>query len=66
MKIFKIDRQSRNDLYGILECEFCQEKQKFQGYDDDYYHNMVMSNIRCKSCGKNSNDVIGEKALKNG
>jgi transcription elongation factor Elf1 len=53
MKIKKITSQNRRDFEAILECEHCNSIQKLEGgYDDSYYHNNVIPNIKCENCGK--------------
>lgn len=54
MKIIEITDRYGNDLYGVIQCEHCQEKQKLTGgYDDSYYHNHVMPAKHCTKCGMN-------------
>lgn len=53
MFIKEIIWQARRDFRAILECEHCKSTQKLDtGYDDAYYHNNVIPNIKCDSCGK--------------
>ncbi len=55
MKIQKITNEHRNDFWAILECEHCNATQELRsGYHDTYYHGVVLPNISCQSCGKNS------------
>jgi len=55
MKIKKITRQNRRDFSAIMICEFCNhESENKYGYDDDHYHNVVIPEMKCKSCGKAS------------
>ena len=55
MKIKKITSQARRDFSAIMVCEHC-GKEDFNkyGYDDDNYHNNVIPNMKCKSCGEKS------------
>lgn len=53
MKIKKIVSQNRRDFTAILICEHCESEEELNsGYDDAYYHNEVIPNMECKSCGK--------------
>jgi ribosomal protein L37AE/L43A len=54
MKIKKILNQSRRDFTAIYECEHCSNCITGAGYDDSFYHNTVIPNMICKSCGKQS------------
>lgn len=55
MKIIKILSQSRRDFTAELECESCNNKQTLDsGYDDEYYHNNVLPNMKCKVCDKST------------
>ena len=57
MQILKITAQHRRDFQAILICEHCSHKQKLSsGYDDEYYHNEVIPNIRCKKCDKSAGE----------
>ena len=60
MKIKSIRDQIRNDIYGELECEGCSHTQKFVGYDDANYHDRVVPQLKCKSCGKSSTELQAE------
>ena len=53
MKILEITKQHRFDFHADLICEHCEYVQKITtGYDDIYYHSMVIPAITCKNCGK--------------
>lgn len=57
MKIKKINSQHRRDFYADYECEHCGHIEKNQsGYDDSYFHENVIPNMTCKSCGKKAGD----------
>ena len=57
MKIKKITSQHRRDFTAILECDHCGHTQTLSGgYDDDYYHQNVIPNIKCKKCDKTGGD----------
>lgn len=63
MKIIEIKSQMRRDFIAEIECEGCNVKEEISGYDDDYYHNEVLPERKCKSCGKSRKDlgIVGEK-----
>lgn len=52
MKIKKIVSQHRRDFTAIYECEHCGVEDEGYGYDDANFHENVIPNIICKSCGK--------------
>jgi len=55
MKIIKINSQNRRDFYADYECENCGHVDKNKsGYDDGYFHNEVIPNMKCSKCGKKS------------
>ena len=57
MKIIEITSQHRRDFYAIAECENCKAKDSISGYDDRYYHDNVMPNMKCPECGKTRIDL---------
>lgn len=52
MKIKQIETQTRRDFYATFECEHCGNIERGYGYDDDYFHKIVIPNMKCVSCGK--------------
>lgn len=52
MRIKKILHQYRRDFKAIYECEHCGYTKEDSGYDDYYFHNTVIPNMKCPSCGK--------------
>lgn len=63
MKIKQKLSQYRRDFTAILICEGCgHEKTLMSGYDDRYYHDNVLPNMKCPVCGNSRNDlgIIGE------
>ena len=54
MRIKKIIHQNRRDFRAIYECEFCGHTKEDRGYDDDYFHQTVIPNMKCQGCGKQS------------
>ena len=57
MKIKKITSQTRRDFYAIYVCEGCGNEYSSSGYDDDYYHENVIPDMKCKACGKTRNEM---------
>ena len=55
MKIQEITSQNRRDFHAIYECEFCGKTYEGSGYDDSYFHQQVIPEKKCKSCGKSTN-----------
>lgn len=56
MKIKKILSQSRRDFTAIYECEHCGVTHERSGYDDSFFHQNVIPNMVCDSCGKKAAD----------
>ena len=57
MRIVKIIDQHRRDFRADFECELCGNIEKNKsGYDDAYFHNTVIPEMKCKTCGKTSGD----------
>jgi ribosomal protein L37AE/L43A len=52
MKIKEILNQNRRDFNAIYECEHCGFTRKGYGYDDDYFHSIVIPIMTCDECGK--------------
>lgn len=50
MKIKEIISQSRRDFIAIYECDNCGDTHKGSGYDDRYFHEIVIPNMECKKC----------------
>ena len=51
MRINKIVSQHRRDFTAIYECEHCGSTHEGSGYDDANFHNNVIPDMVCKSCG---------------
>ncbi len=55
MKITKIISQCRRDFSAEMTCEGCGNKQiNNNGYDDDFYYERVIPNMKCKECGEST------------
>lgn len=53
MRILKITSQNRRDFHAIYECEHCgYTTPESSGYDDSYFHNVVIPKMVCPECGK--------------
>ena len=66
MKIKEIKSQNRRDFHATYECEGCGcvtgEK---SGYDDRNFHDNVIPEMKCTSCGKSRNDLGIEQPMTN-
>jgi len=59
MKIREILNRNRNDFTATMECEYCGRTAKLtSGYDDDFYHEVVIPAMLCKFCGKNRDGEV--------
>lgn len=56
MKIQKVLNQHRRDFRAIYECEHCGYTHESHGYDDSYFHQEVVPNMVCESCGNKAPD----------
>ena len=54
MKIKKILSRNRRDFTAIFECEHCECTEQSTGYDDKYFHEEVIPNMKCTKCEKMS------------
>ncbi len=58
MRIEKITYQHRRDFKADMICEGCGARAKLtSGYDDRYFHDEVIPNIKCEVCGKSRRDM---------
>jgi primosomal protein N' len=58
MKIKEMISQNRRDFSATMECEECGHTFTLTtGYDDRYYHDEVIPNMKCPKCGKSRNDL---------
>lgn len=60
MKINKIISQHRRDFVAIYECEFCNHSEEGSGYDDRYFHDNVIPDLKCNKCGRSTFSEGGE------
>jgi hypothetical protein len=56
MKIKQILTQTRRDFVAIFECEHCHSEIEKTGYDDSFFHDMVIPKMKCSECGKTSDN----------
>ena len=55
MKIKKMINQYRRDFTALMYCEFCQHEEiNNSGYDDRYYHDNVIPDMKCKKCDEST------------
>lgn len=52
MRIKEILRQHRRDFTALYVCEHCEAETEGSGYDDSNFHQNVIPDMKCKSCGK--------------
>lgn len=57
MRIQTRTSQHRRDFTAIYACESCGATVKGKGYDDAYFHDNVIPEMVCKSCGVSSGQV---------
>ena len=61
MKITQITSQNRNDFCADMECEGCGMNYHLtSGYNDGYYHQSVIPNMKCNGCGKSRIEIKAE------
>lgn len=56
MHIKKILHQYRRDFTALYECEHCGYEVEASGYDDAYYHQIVIPQMTCTKCGKTADE----------
>ena len=56
MKILTIKSQHRRDFTAVYICEHCENSETKDGYDDAYFHNTVIPNMKCSQCGEKATD----------
>lgn len=56
MKIERFIYQHRRDFKAVFKCEHCGHEETMNGYDDANFHNNVIPNIKCESCGKTAGE----------
>jgi len=61
MKIKEMISQYRRDFTALMECEYCgHQEMNNSGYDDRYYHDNVIPNMKCTKCGESTVSKGGE------
>ena len=56
MHIAKYTWRSRRDFKAVYRCEHCDATVEKSGYDDAYFHVVVIPDMECDSCGKVASD----------
>jgi len=65
MRIKEITSQHRRDFTAIMECEHCGHNEvDNSGYDDAFYHQNVIPNMKCDKCGKKASDDYAPRSTK--
>lgn len=64
MRIKKMLSQHRRDFTAVFECEHCGFNEERSGYDDTYFHNRVIPDMKCKNCGKTAGSDYAPRATK--
>lgn len=44
--------QHRRDFRAVYVCEHCGHEMESHGYDDAYFHQNVIPDMRCGECGR--------------
>lgn len=58
MFLSEIKNRNRRDFTGTITCESCDHSEELRsGYDDEYYHNEVIPNMKCTQCGESTNTL---------
>lgn len=57
MKMKNKLNQYRRDFAAVYECENCNEERTLSGYDDRNFHDNVIPSVKCRECGKSTNDL---------
>lgn len=52
MRIKEIFERHRRDFTALYECEHCGHIERGRGYDDAFFHESVIPDMKCSSCGK--------------
>ncbi len=64
MFILKIIDQIRRDFTAIYKCEHCGHEYEGKGYDDSYYHEKVVPNMKCPKCNKKASEDYRPRTTK--
>ena len=54
-KHFEEDSQNRRDFKAKFICPHCGYEEEKWGYDDAYFHQKVIPDMKCPKCGKTEN-----------
>ncbi len=64
MKVKRIVSQHRRDFTAVYECEHCGAEKRGRGYDDANFHQNVIPEMKCESCGLTAGDDYRPLATK--
>ena len=64
MRIKEITYQNRRDFNAVYECEHCGYEHEGSGYDDAFFHERVIPDMKCPSCGKKAGENYRPLATK--
>ena len=64
MRIKEIISQHRRDFTAIYVCEHCGHEHKGNGYDDTFFHQTVIPDMKCPECKKKAGDNYRALATK--
>ena len=64
MKIDAILSQHRRDFTARFICEHCGYTMVCSGYDDAFFHNKVIPDMKCPECGKKAPETYRPLATK--
>jgi len=56
MRIKKMLSQHRRDFTAVYICEHCSHEENGTGYDDGYFHQSVIPEMKCGKCGLTAGD----------
>lgn len=62
MRIKKKLNQHRRDFTAVYVCEHCGAEKTMSGYDDTYFHQTVIPQMKCRNCGETSPDDVPRTA----
>ena len=66
MRITSLFEQYRRDFTADYECEFCGHVYRGPGYNDSYFHQVVIPSKKCSECGKSSGQVSSSPSVPDG
>mgnify|MGYP003650562647 CR=1 FL=1 len=64
MRIKKITHQHRRDITAIFVCEHCKLETEGTGYDDTFWHQKIVPEMKCCGCNKTAPDTFEPRSPK--